>query len=157
MKTRFSMLTVAALSMLFLASGTPTASAQSFGLHVGGKDFGFGLHVGDRRHHRRGHAHAHVRVGRPVVHRRHRHCHGPACNPVVVPGHYETVTERVWRPGYSKRVWVPARYSYRYRCGRRVRVLVRRGYYRTQHVPGHWEHVNRRVWVAPVTNYGCGY
>lgn len=69
-------------------------------------------------------------------------------------GCYETRYENVWVPGYEKRVWVPAVYEWRYDpCGRRTRVLVCAGYYRTECVPGRYERRARQVWVPARRGY----
>jgi len=137
MKTKFSLLTVAAFALILLSAGVSTANAQRIGFNIGTNGFSFGLGIGHQRHRR-------------------SHCHTAGCR-TTIAGHYDLVPDRVWRPGHSRQIWVPARYSYRNRCGRRVRVLVRRGYYRTVHTPGYWDTINRRVWVAASTRYTCGY
>ncbi|MEM9380889.1 MAG: hypothetical protein AAGB93_13130 [Planctomycetota bacterium] len=63
-------------------------------------------------------------------------------------GRYETRHRRVWVPGYDRQVWVAPVYDWRYDpCGRRTRVLVRAGYYRTECVPGRYESRAYEVWV----------
>ena len=63
--------------------------------------------------------------------------------------------ERVWVAGCERRVWVPAKYEYRYDsyCRTTRRVLVRAGHYHTVRDPGHWE--SRRVRVYSPA-HGCG-
>ncbi len=90
-----------------------------------------------------GHKGTQVRFGRPP--RGYRH-HGSCCH--TLPGHYETVQEKVWIPGYTEQVWVPARvevwYDY-YGC--RHETVLEPGHYRQVHHPGHYELRARRVWV----------
>ncbi len=63
-------------------------------------------------------------------------------------GRYEYRSERFWVPGYDKEVWVEPVYEWRYDpCGRRTRVLVRSGYYRTVCVPGRYDTRQVKVWV----------
>lgn len=63
-------------------------------------------------------------------------------------GRYETRYERVWHEGERRQVWVSPVYQWQYdSCGRRVRVLVQNGYYRTERTPGHWDRKAVRVWV----------
>ena len=72
---------------------------------------------------------------------------------VWVPGHYETVSKRVFVPGPVKREWVAPVYEWRWgSCGLRY-VCVRSGYWRSVQLPGHYEIRQERVyepgrWVA---------
>lgn len=72
----------------------------------------------------------------------------PARAPRYVPGHYETVSERVRVPGSFYRVWVPA--QYRTHCGlfgSRYRRLLSPGHYETRRAANRYEYRSRRVWV----------
>ena len=63
-------------------------------------------------------------------------------------GHFHVVSERVWVPGPRRRVYMPARYGYRYdACGRRVRYCIVQAHYSIVQDPGCWEIQRRRVWV----------
>ena len=64
-----------------------------------------------------------------------------------VPGHYQIVQERVWIPGETRKIWVPAKYCWKWRNGRKVKVRVRDGYYRYENVDGHYETVKKKIWV----------
>jgi hypothetical protein len=80
---------------------------------------------------------------------RHRHEAPPVVVQKWVPGHYATVSKRVWVAGVCEQVWQPAVYGWSYdRCGRRVQVLVRPAGYVTVERPGHYETVQQTVWVA---------
>ena len=62
-------------------------------------------------------------------------------------GHYEYVSRRVWVPGCSTRVWIPARYEYRRQsCGRVVRVCVSHGRYDTRYSQGRYEYRQVKVY-----------
>jgi ribosomal protein L28 len=65
---------------------------------------------------------------------------------VWVPGRYVIERERVWVPGYRVRRWFEPAYETRIHCGRRVRVLVCAGAWRTVETPGHYEYRNVSVW-----------
>jgi len=78
----------------------------------------------------------------------------PARAPHYVPGHYETVRERVRIPGSCYRVWVSARY--RSSCG------LFGSRHRRGHSPGHYEirrrrdryeYRTKRVWVPGHYSY----
>ncbi len=63
-------------------------------------------------------------------------------------GHFQTVTERVWVPGCSRQVWVPAQYGWIVdSCGHRRWGVICAGHYQTVQEPGYWKTVTRRVWV----------
>jgi hypothetical protein len=65
-----------------------------------------------------------------------------------VPGHYETILERHWRPGATRQEWLPARHEWRRdRCGRPVLVLVEPGRWITITEPGRFETRERREWI----------
>jgi len=70
-----------------------------------------------------------------------------------VPGHYETVWQRVFVPGPIQRVWVEPVYEWRIgSCGVRY-VCVRAGYWKSIQLPGRYESRPVRVyregqWVA---------
>lgn len=144
----------ALIGVLALGLGN-SASAQGFinfgfSKHKRGKHFGFniGLPLGGRHHHRP----APVPLPRPPCHV-HR-----ACCYRVIPGHYNVVTERVWRPGCSKQIWEAPVYRTEYdACGNPIQVLVRAGYYRTIATPGFWENVQRKVWVPARRQLICGH
>lgn len=76
-----------------------------------------------------------------------------AASRVWVPGHYETVWQRVFVPGPIQRVWVEPVYEWRIgSCGVRY-VCVRAGYWKTIQLPGRYENQRVRVfregqWVA---------
>ena len=62
-------------------------------------------------------------------------------------GHYEYVSRRVWSPGCSTRVWIPARYVYqRQSCGRVIRVCVSNGHYDTRYSQGRYEYKQVKVY-----------
>lgn len=68
------------------------------------------------------------------------------------PGHYRTVSERIWVQGPLMRTWVPARYEWRQGSyGALVQVLVQAGYHQSDFGPGHYETCSRRVWVPART------
>ena len=59
---------------------------------------------------------------------------------------YGYTTQRVWVPGCSKRVWVPAQYKYvRRHCGTVVRVCVSHGYYNTVQTAGYYTYKQVRT------------
>ena len=63
-------------------------------------------------------------------------------------GHFRVVSQRVWVPGSRRRVYVPARYGYRYDYrGRRVRYCIVQAHYTIVRDPGCWEIQRQRVWV----------
>lgn len=65
-----------------------------------------------------------------------------------VPGRYETVQERVWAPGASRKEWIEPVYETRYdSCGRPYRVLVSAGRWCVVQDPGHYEIHCRDVFV----------
>jgi hypothetical protein len=73
----------------------------------------------------------------------------PHCAParVWVEGCYEVRVERVWVDGCERQEWVAPCYETRWdSCGRRVKVLVRAGYWRTVREPGRFENREVRVW-----------
>jgi hypothetical protein len=122
--------------VLVLMGLVPTAASQisigarvsrhvSVGATFGRGGVGIGVSLDSHRH--RGHR-------APVVHHRH--------------GHYKHVSERVFVPGCSRQVWVPAQYGWVVdSCGHRRWGVVCAGYYRTVQEPGCWQTVTRRVWV----------
>jgi hypothetical protein len=64
-----------------------------------------------------------------------------------IPGHYETLHERVWVPGWTERIWIEPAFEWRRGpCGARFRVQVCAGYWRSVHHPGHYEIRAIRVW-----------
>lgn len=66
-----------------------------------------------------------------------------------VPGHYETVRERVWIPFRVQKVWIEPAYEWRRdSCGRAFMACVSTGHYEMVEHPGRYEHRSTRVWVA---------
>jgi hypothetical protein len=139
-------------SLLVLAAPQADAGDWSIGLDFGFRKRGTAVRVGvkyDDRDHGRRARRVPVRrrpVHRPVVHH---------CERVWVPGHYDTVARRVYVPGYTKTVWHPARYEFRYRHGCRVRVLISEGHYDTVRVPGRYETQHVRVWHPGRFEHRC--
>lgn len=81
------------------------------------------------------------RRARTVIHR--------APPPVWIPGHYQTVRERVLVPGPTTRVWIPEVVETRFdSCGVPYTVVVVPGHFETRTAPGRFEWRTRRVWVA---------
>lgn len=132
------------LAPLFLALA-PLASAQravevDLGVRARGAYATLDLSLG-----RRG-ARRNVRRSAPGYSRR----AVTTCAPrrVYVPGHYQTVTRRVWVPGQLREEYVPATYETRLDpCGRPYNALIRAAHYRTVQDPGYWEDRGQRVWV----------
>ena len=115
------------LGLTFAAVGAAPAQAGDLSLQVHGKKGSIGIHLGSGPH-----------SGRPVGYA-HREW---------IPGHYETIHERVWIPGREERVWVAPVYQWRYdSCGRAIRVCVQQGYWNTVCTPGHYDTRPRQVWV----------
>ena len=82
--------------------------------------------------------------------------HGPAWRRLAHRGRRapHQVRVQVWVPGYHRRVFVPARYAWRYdSCRRRVRYCVARACYRNVWQPGHWEYRARQVRVGGRRRY----
>ncbi len=125
MKT-FAALPLVALVLAFAA--VPSARASDFGVQIHGKKGSIAFHIGN---------------GHPY----------PAPRPVAtqrewVPGHFETVEDRVWIQARSERVWVEPVYQWRYdACGRATRVCVQPGYWNTVCAPAHFETCPRQVWI----------
>lgn len=66
-----------------------------------------------------------------------------------VPGHYETIGERIWVAAREDRIWVEPLFETHYDpCGRATQVCVRAGYWTTVCVPAHYENRQRQVWCA---------
>lgn len=81
------------------------------------------------------------------------HQHGACC--AYVPGHYQTRVDRVWVPGYTDKVWVPARYQVSYNaCGQRIKTLVSPAHWQYVNRPGYYENRQVQVWVTG--SYRCG-
>jgi hypothetical protein len=86
--------------------------------------------------------------------------HAPRCSPppprqVWVPGHYQTVREKVCRPGYWETVRTPAEYGWvRHGCSWHY-VLVKPACTTRVWVPERCEFIEKHVWVPghfkPVT------
>jgi hypothetical protein len=125
------MKTLATLPLVALVLAlAPRADASDFGIQLHGKKGSIAVHIGD------GHGYAHP-APRPV-----------AMQHVWVPGHFETVQDRVWVEGRSERVWVEPVYQWHYdACGRATRVCVQQGYFDTVCTPGHYETCARQVWI----------
>lgn len=155
-------LTLATAALLALTAGSAEAQKLrrgflgisndgiSFGAAFGkrGKHFGFGVNLGHPRH---GH-HA------PVHHVPAPHVHSSCCRPVHRAGYWRTIRKPVHTRGYYKKVHVPAVYeTRRNRCGRPIRVCVRRAYWKRVWVAPCTTYVNERVWVPGSTSYSCGY
>ena len=69
-----------------------------------------------------------------------------ASSRVWVPGHYESVSRRVYVPGPTRSVWVEPDYEWQVGpCGVRY-VCVRAGHWKTVQLPGHYENRRVRVW-----------
>lgn len=74
------------------------------------------------------------------------HRGGYVSSRVWVPGHFETVRERVWVSGGCERVWIEPLYEWRLgRCGFE-RVCVRAGHWDRVELPGHYEERCSQVW-----------
>lgn len=74
----------------------------------------------------------------------------PSCAParVWIEGHWTTRVERVWVEGCERRVWVEPCWETRWdACGRRIRVQVSAGYWRSERDPGRFENREVRVWI----------
>jgi hypothetical protein len=126
-----------------LAAG---ASAQQWavGFHKKlGKQSAISVSVGPGAgyHHRHpyGGSHAPVFAPKPVI------THAP--HRVWVPGHFTSVRQRTYVPGYTENVWVPAKYATHYDpFGTPYQVLVQPGHYQTVHHPGHYQVKPVQVW-----------
>ncbi len=124
-------LSIAVLSLGFLAALSSAASASEFGLSLGKKSkhgsLSFSYSTGGPAF---GHA---SRICAPVY---------SECGPkkAWVRGHYENVPQKVWVGGEHRTVWIEARFATRYdSCGRPERVCVAPGHWKTIFVPGHFE------------------
>jgi hypothetical protein len=111
---------------------------------------GFGGHwrsgVVIRAEHQHGHRTKHRGPHRCVEHDR-------GCLPVPhvgrSHGHWQTICEQVWIPGYWREEHVPPRYEWvTDACGHSRQVLVDGGGCRRVWVPGRYESRSRRVWVT---------
>jgi hypothetical protein len=78
-----------------------------------------------------------------------------ACGPVIrplprkvwTPGHFATVTEKVWVPATREKVWVEPVYATSYdACGRRSERIVSPGHWEIVTTPGHYETRLVKVW-----------
>ncbi|MFC2140175.1 hypothetical protein ACFLQ1_00475 [Candidatus Auribacterota bacterium] len=56
-----------------------------------------------------------------------------------VPGHYDAIEEEVWVPEVTCKTWIQPEYAWQWHYGRRIKYLVRDGYYTYQTLPGHYE------------------
>ena len=71
-----------------------------------------------------------------------------------VPGHYETVRDRVWVPGQAEQVWVEPVFEWRRdACGRAVMACVADGHFEWVKQPGHYEYRDTRFWVPGAWRY----
>ncbi|MEO6708084.1 MAG: hypothetical protein ABI054_02400 [Planctomycetota bacterium] len=127
---------------LVLAFSAPSAQAQKLSI-------GFGKHG----HHGSINVSAGIRFGAPAcnppIYCAPVHC---APQPVWVPGHYQNVERRVYVPGCTRQVYVPALYQdrvFRDYCGNThvERVMTCPATWQTVQDPGRWECVNERVWI----------
>ena len=115
------------ITAILAAATTPTlAGGWSIGVGVD-SDGDVRLGVGYRSH-------------RPPIVQHHSHRRWE-------PGHYDTVTRKVFVPATRERVYQAAVYEWRTDpFGIRYRVCVREAGYRTVYVPARWEHRSERVW-----------
>lgn len=66
---------------------------------------------------------------------------------VWVAGAWIEQEHRVWVRGHTERVWQEPAFEWRYdSCGRRLRVQLGIGCWRTIEHPGHWRVEHTRVW-----------
>ena len=110
-------------------------------LHQRGGDY----HGGERQGRSRGRGRGRGRGG-DRYDRGDRRGHGHA-SPARGHSHsYRIINERVWIPGYHKRVYVPAQYGWVYdSCGNRTWGVVRAACHERIWVPGRYEIRQRRV------------
>ena len=107
------------------------AQAGQVSVHVGSQ--GFGVDLSSRR-------------ARHAPRRSSSHVHGPRCQ--YIPGHYETIVEKVWHPGRTERVWQPAEIEVTYTSyGQRIEHVIRAAQWDYIEHPGQWDNVERQVWV----------
>lgn len=96
---------------------------------------------------RKGKLSVRVELGVPAARPHHGYA-APPLPPRWVPGHYQSVTRKVWVPGATRREWRPPVHEIRFDpCGRKVRVLVRPGHWVHVAQPGHHELRVEQVWV----------
>lgn len=122
---------ILAALVLPLVLGFTSASAHASGLDIrlGGKKASIGIHIGNGPH---------APLPRPIGYAKRE----------WVPGHFETVQDRVWVEGRQERVWVAPAYAWRHdACGRAIRVCVQPGYWNTVCTPGRYEMIARQVWI----------
>ncbi len=84
---------------------------------------------------------------------RHTHRHADrisscGCRERYVAGFYRTEYKSVQDPGYYEKVWVPARFGFRWECGIRIRVCLNAGYYKRVYREGRCRRVKRKIWVS---------
>ena len=93
---------------------------------------------------------------RPPVVRTYRVSHRP--HRIWIAGHYETVTKKVWVPGYhekvcvppvTRRVWVSGRYG----RGHWEEEIIRPGRYKRVWREGYYEYRDVEVWVDGYWQY----
>lgn len=63
-------------------------------------------------------------------------------------GHWETVREEVWVPGYWRDTCIPARFGWVRERGHRRWAVIEPECHRRVWVPGHTECRSRQVWVG---------
>jgi hypothetical protein len=68
-------------------------------------------------------------------------------------GHYALRPTRVWVPGWTESVYVPAKFEYRRLHGCLVRVLREPAHYETVVHPGYYKIGYARVWVPACRGY----
>ncbi len=127
-------LSIAALSLGFVAALAPAAPASDFGFSIGKKS-------------KHGSLSFFYSNGGPAY----GHC-APSylCAPkkAWVRGHYEHVPQNVWVPAEHRTVWVEARFETRYdSCGRPQKVCVAPGHWKKIYVPGHYETRTHKAFV----------
>lgn len=130
---------------------------SSFGISIGygshGGSHGYGSHgYGSKSygsHHSYG---SHRYVG--------HHGYGSHANPacVYIPGRYETVDEKVWVQGHSRRVWIePEFHVWTDHHGDLQRKQIGGGLWQTVQEPGYWKTLHKRVWVPGHTQCSGGH
>ena len=131
----FAALKLSCVSLALCAVLAPAAKADGFGISYfkKSKHGGVAVSYSNGPHYGPGYGHGY---------RTHR---APPC---YVPGHYETVREKVWVPGCVERIWVDPVYTWRRdEWGRTYPVCVSGGHYETIERPGRYELRERRVWI----------
>jgi hypothetical protein len=135
---KFLALSLAALALAPSASAGHDSFGISFGKHS--KKSSFALHWSN--------------TSCAPVYQFHQPVYAPCPPKVWVPGHYETVVQKVWVPACTKQVWVEPVYKPHYGYGSKGKVCVSPGYWKQVHVPGHYASQHVKVfqpgaWQAP--------